>query len=139
MPHRNGVRVMTAQGEVRLLPIGYLTAALRRTRWTVLYWERMKLLPPTPFVMNPDYHRAKRRLFPEDYLLELARITKRYPSARLEREQWRSFQEDVYDAYNRHVMPLLGGCYPPVEIEVDSGQGAGSGHANETVSSTTST
>ena len=106
-----------------MLPIGYLTAALRRTRGTVLCWERMKLLPPPPFLMNPHRHRAKRRLYPENYLLELARIAKRYPGARLEREQWRSFQEDVYDAYNRHVMPLFGGCYPPLEIEVTRDRG----------------
>ena len=69
---------MTAQGEVRLLPIAYLTAALRRTRGTALHWERIKLLPPTPFVMNPHYHRAKRRLFPEEYVMELARIVDRH-------------------------------------------------------------
>ena len=115
---------MTEQGEVRLLPIGYMVAALRRTRCTVLLWERMKLLPPTPFVMNPQYHRAKRRLFPESYVRELERITERhYPSARLERESWRPFQELVYGAYNDHVMPLLGGVTPPVEIEV-LGRGA---------------
>lgn len=129
---------MTAQGEVRLLPIGYLTAALRRTRGTVLCWERMKLLPPPPFLMNPHQHRAKRRLYPEDYVRELSRIRERhYPGARLEREQWRRFQEHVYDAYNRLVMPLLGGCYPPVEIEVDSRPVPGRTQGNDTVPATT--
>lgn len=103
---------MTAQGEVRLLPIGYLTAALRRTRGTVLCWERMKLLPPPPFLMNPHRHRAKRRLYPEPYVSELARIAKHYPGARLEREAWSGFQKDVYKAYNRHVKPLLVGVNP---------------------------
>jgi hypothetical protein len=105
----------------------------------VLYWERIKLLPPTPFVIYPDRYRAKRRLYPEDYVEELGRITKKhYPGARLERESWRGFQEQVYEAYNDLVMPLLGG-YPPVEIEVDSGQGPGRVQGNETVSSTTCT
>lgn len=117
---------MTEQGEARLLPIAYIATALGRTRWTVLYWERIKLLPPTPFVIYPDRHRAKRRLYPEDYVEELGRITKKhYPGARLERESWRGFQEQVYEVYNDLVMPLLGG-YPPVEIEVDSGPGPGS-------------
>jgi hypothetical protein len=115
---------MTVQGEVRLLPISYIATSLRRTRGTVLYWERIKLLPSTPFVIYPDRHRAKRRLYPEDYVLELARIMDRsYPGGRLERESWRGFQEQVYEAYNDLVVPLLGGCYPPVEIELDSGQG----------------
>ena len=88
-----------------------------------MYWERIKLLPPTPFVLYPDRHRAKRRLYPEDYVTQLARIMDRhYPGGRLERDKWRGFQERVYELYNEVVMPLLGG-YPPVEIELDSGPG----------------
>ena len=118
---------MTAwQGRSPITPIGYIATSLRRTRGTALLWKKIKLLPPTPFATNPDRHRAKRRLYPEPYVSELARITERhYRGARLEREHWRSFQEDVYAAYNRLVMPLLGDCFPPVEIELDSGQGAG--------------
>lgn len=127
MPHRHlrnhhhGIWVTAPNGtEVRLLTVGYVAAALGRSRWTLLEWERLGLLPKTAFVMNPRRHRAKRRLYPEDYLLELARITERYyPAARLDRKQWRSFQGDVYKAYNRHVMPLLVGLTPPVEIELD--------------------
>jgi len=121
-----------------LLPIGYIATALHRSRWTVLHWERMKLLPPTPYVMNPHYHRAKRRLFPEEYVLKLGQIMdQHYPGGRLEQASWRGFQERVYELYNEVVMPLLNG-YPPVEIELDSGQGPGSAQGNETVSSTTS-
>ena len=72
-------------------------------------------------------------------MLELGRIMdQHYPGGRLERASWRGFQEHVYDAYNCLVMPLLGGCYPPVEIELDSGQGPGRTQGNETVSATTS-
>ena len=89
--------------------------------------------------MNPHYHRAKRRLFHEEYVLELGRIMEQhYPGGRLERESWRGFQERVYELYNEVVMPLLGG-YPPVEIELDSGPGPGRTQGTEPVSSTTST
>jgi hypothetical protein len=105
-------------------PLVTFAAALRRTRWTVLRWERMKLLPPAPFVMNPHQHRGKRRLYPDDYVKELGRFTaKHYPGPRLERESWVRCQEQVYEVYNRLVMPHLGGCYSPVQIEVDAGQG----------------
>ncbi len=142
MPHhlrnqRRPIRIITNSGEeVRLLGIGYVVAALRRTRWTVLYWERLRLLPPVPFVMNPERHRAKRRLYPEPYVLELARITEHYPGARLEREAWSGFQKDVYKAYNRHVMPLLAGLTPPVEIELD--RAPWDEHQDQVLSSTAS-
>lgn len=128
--HHHGIRVTTEQGEVRLLTIGHLAAALGRTRLTILKWERMKLLPPTPFVMNPDRHPAKRRLFPDDYVRELGRITtKHYPAGRLERNSWRGFQERVYDAYNDLVMPFLGpGVIPPVEIVITHDRGLGQGN-----------
>lgn len=89
----------------------------------MLHWHRMRLLPPAPFVMNPMQHRAKRRLYPEDYVIELGRIRARYPGARLERESWKAFQKDAHEAYNRLVVPLLGGVIP-VEVEV-LGRGAG--------------
>ena len=124
--HHHGIWVTAPNGtEVRLLTVGYVAAALGRSRWTLLEWERLGLLPKAAFVMNPRRHRAKRRLYTEEYVLELSRIMKRYPGARLERDSWRRFQKDVYDAYNRLTMPLLRGCYPPVEIELDLGQGAG--------------
>jgi hypothetical protein len=136
--HHHGIRVMTDYGEVRLLTIGYLAVALGRTRGTILKWERMKLLPPVPYVINPLQHRGKRRLYPEDYVRELGRITaKHYPGHRLERESWRGFQNHVYAAYNDLVMPHLGGVNPPMEIEVDAGQEAGLTPGNEGLSTTT--
>jgi hypothetical protein len=118
--HHHGIWVMAPNGnDVRLLTIGYLSAALRRSRWTILQWEKLGLLPPPAFVMNPRRHRAKRRLYPHDYIEELGRVTaNHYPAARLERESRAALQRDVYDAYNRLVMPLLGGVTPPVEIEM---------------------
>jgi hypothetical protein len=127
--HRHGLRITTPQGEIRMFTISYMAASLHRTRWTVLHWERIGLLPPAPFVINPKCSRTRRRLYPEHYVEELARImTKHYPSLRLERESWRGFQEHVYDAYNRLVMPLLGGVKPPgvIELTRDRGQGNGS-------------
>lgn len=41
-----------------------------------------------------------------------------YPSARLERDSWRPFQQEAFGAFERHVVPLLGGLEPPVEIEL---------------------
>ena len=118
--HHHGIWVTAPNGtEVRLLTVGYVAAALGRSRWTLLEWERLGLLPKAPFVMNPRRHRAKRRLYTEEYVLELARIMERYyPAARLDRKQWRRFQQDVHQIYDRLVMPLLGGVNPPVEIEV---------------------
>ena len=79
----------------------------------------MKLLPPTPFVMNPHQYRAKRRLYPEPFIRELSRITDRHFSGpRLDQEKWPSFQRQVFDAYEQLVIPHLGGVDPPVEIEV---------------------
>ncbi len=67
--------------------------------------------------------------------MELARIMERYyPAARLDRKQWRRFQQDVHQIYDRLVMPLLGGVNPPVEIEVLGAGTWGHGtcqHANQ--------
>jgi hypothetical protein len=48
----------------------------------------------------------------------VSEITNRhYPGPRLERESWPSFQKEVFDAYRRHVLPLVGdGVTPPVEV-----------------------
>lgn len=117
--HRHGIVVMTQQGEVRLLPIGYVAAALCRTRGSVLHYESIGLLPRAPFVINADKPNIRRWLYPEDYVNELGRITARHYPGRLERQSWEPFQKHMFDAYKRLVMPLLSaGVSPPVEIEL---------------------
>lgn len=124
--YRHAVRVKTDQGDIRMFTISYVAAALHRTRWTVIHWEQIGLLPPVPFVINPNCSRTKRRLYPEQYVEELARITtKYYPSPRLERESWREFQAQAYRAFNDFVVPLLGGVTPPGLIELTPKRGQG--------------
>jgi hypothetical protein len=69
--------------------------------------------------MNPHRYRAKRRLYVEDYVFELARIKENYyPGYRLDCTSWASFQSESHEVYYSVVMPLLDGVIPPVEIEV---------------------
>lgn len=116
--HRHAIRIETKSGELRLLTIGYVAVAVHRTRWTVLHWEQLGLLPPAPFVMMLENSRLKRRLYPETFVGALAAITEAdYLAPRMEREEWGEFQMRVLHAYACHVTPLLEGVIPPIEIE----------------------
>jgi hypothetical protein len=115
---RHALHVTGGTGDYDLLTIGYLARAVGRTPWTILYWQRIGLLPPAPFVINANKVNIRRRLYPARYVAELARLmNKHYPSPRLERVYWSSFKKETSDAYRRHVQPLIGdGVMPPVEI-----------------------
>ena len=123
---RHRIHVVTESGDCDLLTIGHLAAALRRSRWTVLYWERLGLLPGAPFVMNAERSMTKRRLYPAHYVRALAEVMERhYSGPRLEHEVWASFQRDVHSIYDRIVVPLLGGVTPPIQIELVGREGPG--------------
>ena len=93
-----------------LLTIGHVAHALGRTTWTVRYWTRLGLLPEPAFHLNPGNPRARRTLYPGPYVLALADIADRgYVGPRLDRDQWRRFQLDVWAAYQETVLPLTGG------------------------------
>ena len=117
--HRRPIRITTEAGDVQLLTIGHVAAAVGRTPWTIKHWHRLELLPPAPFVINAQRQNLRRRLYPEPFVRELARITaRRYSGPRLDYNQWRSFQIEARAAYDRIVVPLTGGVMPPVEIEL---------------------
>ena len=90
----------------RLLTVGYLAAALHRTTWTIHYWERIGLLPPPPFVINPERLRTKRHLYPEAFISAITEMAGHYPGRRLEREEWRRFQLEA----NRRIHEQLVHC-----------------------------
>jgi hypothetical protein len=118
--HRHAIRIFTTeQGEVRLLTISYVAAALGRTRWTIRHWQRLGLLPPSAFVINRDNKSSRRWLYPEPFVHELALIMQMYPGPRIEQTAWPGFRKRTFEAYHKHVDPLLGGCVIPVEIELD--------------------
>ena len=62
-------------------------------------WEQIGLLPPVPFVINPNCSRTKRRLYPEHYLEELGRIIDpvlpRCPARLLREDCWKPFQTNT--------------------------------------------
>ena len=55
---------------VRLFGIGYVCNALRRQRWCVLNFERLDLIPKTPWRTS----RSNRRLYPEAFVERLEEI-----------------------------------------------------------------
>jgi hypothetical protein len=111
--------------KVTLLTIGHLAHALGRTNWTVHYWEGLGLLPPAPFVINPEDLRTRRRLYPEPYVDALAEIARRLGiGGRMNRGLWMSFYQDARVAYEVTVLPLIHGVVPPVVITVDQMTGA---------------
>ena len=106
--------------EVSLLTVGHLAHALGRTIWTVHYWESLGLLPPAPFVINPDLPGTRRHLWPEPYVDALAAVADRLGiGGRMNRRLWMSFYQETRAAYEVTVLPLLHGVVPPVVITVD--------------------
>jgi hypothetical protein len=110
---------MTEDGEVRLLTVSYIASALGRTRWTIRHWQQLGLLPPPPFVINRENKSSRRWLYPEPFVEELATIMQTYPGPRIDQDAWPDFRKRAFEAYHKHVDPLLGGCVIPVEIETD--------------------
>ena len=108
--------------------VGYLAKALRKTVWTVSYWERIKLLPAPGVVWYQGVPFTRRRLYPGPYLDALTEIAEQtYGDGKLLREDWRRFQLDVWEAYQQHVVPLTGGvtfdCTDQIPMD-RSGQGS---------------
>jgi hypothetical protein len=94
--------------KIEVVSIGYVARALGRTTWTVKSWQRIGLLPNAPWLLDPEISNLRRRLFPVTFVEALAVIAKRnHLGRRLDRSQWRRFQLDVFDAYDRTVVPLL--------------------------------
>jgi hypothetical protein len=94
--------------ECPMLTIGYVALALRRTTWTIKYWQRIGLLPRDAFVLNPNSQSARRRLFPEQYVQRLDAIGRQYLGPRMDRDQWATFRRLAFEAFEETVAPLLG-------------------------------
>lgn len=93
----------------KMLTIGHLANAVGRTTWTVRYWTKCGLVPPTPFYWDPSENRARFRLYPQPFVESLETIAaKGYLGRRLDRQDWARFRDDVLRAYNDTVTPLLG-------------------------------
>ena len=87
---------------------GWVAHIMGRTPWTIRWWQRRGLFPQPPFIMNPDHPQTKRGLWPEDFLDALVEIAGRgYLKERLDYYEWRRFHNDVLDAYETTVRPLL--------------------------------
>ncbi len=92
-----------------LLTVGYVAHALRRTVWTVKYWERIGLFPAAPFISNGDVPSTRLRLYPRQFVDALEEIVARgYLGKRLDRDDWRRFRHEVFAAYEETVTPLTG-------------------------------
>lgn len=93
---------------VKLVAVGYLAHATKRTCWTVRYWQRLGLLPPPPFALRRDDPQRRRWLYPTEFVDAVAQIVKEMEiGPRLERSMWPSFQSAVSRAYETTVLPLL--------------------------------
>jgi hypothetical protein len=107
---RSPIKTEIAGRPCTLLTIGHLAQALGRTTWTVRHWTRIGLLPQAPFDMWPDDPRRRRRLYPQPFVLALAEIAAMgYMGPRLDRNQWRRFQLEVWEAFAATVVPLADG------------------------------
>jgi hypothetical protein len=68
----------------------------------------MRLLPKTPFAINPGPRSAKRALYPEPYVKALKAIADQdYVGVRLDYVNWQRFHDEVRLAYSETVVPLL--------------------------------
>lgn len=113
----------------KFFTVGHVARALRRSVWTVSYWERIKLLPEPAVVWFQGVPFTRRRLYLDRFIDALSEISRKpYMSGHLLREDWRQFQLDVWAAYQEHVVPLNGGvvfdCTDQVRAN-RSGQGSG--------------
>ena len=108
--------------------VGYLARALRRSVWTVGFWERVKLLPEPSAVWYQGDPYTRRRLYIADYVDALEEIASQtYGNGRLLREDWQDFQAATWSAFNEHVVPITGGVLFDAtdQIPMDrSGQGS---------------
>jgi hypothetical protein len=79
------------------------------------------LLPPAPFVINPDVLGTRRWLWPEPYLDSVFEISNRLQiGRRLDRDLWGRFYAEVNRAYGETVVPHLPpGVVTTVEIQID--------------------
>jgi hypothetical protein len=92
---------------VELLTVGYVARVLDRTVWTIRHWQKIGLFPKAPFMINPDDYRGRRSLYPASFVLALQKIGDRgYLGGRLNRDRWRLFHDQVWDAYEQTVAPL---------------------------------
>jgi hypothetical protein len=104
---------------VTLVSTGVVAHVLGRTRWCVDNWIQIGLLPRPPFLTNPHDDRIKRRLYPAAFVERLAVIANQI-GPRLPRSEWQVFHNQVVDAYNEVVGPLIRpGITLPLEIVVD--------------------
>jgi hypothetical protein len=96
-------------GEIRTLcTIGKVASALDRSSWTIRHWQHLGLFPETPFFLNPEIPRTRRRLFPETFVKSLAEIGGQgFVGQRLDRKDWDRFHHEVLAAYKETVTPLI--------------------------------
>ncbi len=105
---RHPITISIKGKPVKLVTVGHLAAALRRTNWTIDNWIRIGLLPEPPFLLRPEVPRMRRRLYPEAFVTLLSDIADRdYYGPRLDRANWLRFNEEVAKAYQRAVEPLF--------------------------------
>lgn len=99
-----------------LMTVGHVAVALRRSTWTIRNWQKLGLLPPTPFFIHAEIPNLRRRLFPREFVEALSTIAdKGLPGRRLYRADWMRFHADVLVAYEATVLPLLDGVVPEQE------------------------
>jgi hypothetical protein len=92
----------------KLVTTGYVAAAVGRSPWTVRHWQQIGLLPRAPFILQPKDPRARRHLYPADFVNRLPQIIEDGGwQDRLERDHWRRFHREVFDAYDEVMRPLL--------------------------------
>jgi hypothetical protein len=90
-----------------LMTVGHVAAAPGRSSWTVRHWQRLGLLPPTPFFIHAEIPNLRRLLFPREFVEVLSTIADEgLLGRRLNRDDWTRFHRDVLVAYEATVLPL---------------------------------
>jgi len=112
VPHIKGlhkaIQVEINGQPIKLLTVGYVAHALRRTPWTIHHWEQLDLFPKAPFYLHPNDARTRRRLYPQPFVDRLNDIyAVGYLGQRLDWYSWKRFYLDVRDAYEETIVPLL--------------------------------
>jgi len=90
------------------LTVGHCAKAVGRTTATIKNWERLGVFPRPHVWLYPNRMSARRRLYPQAFVESLSRIAASgHVGVRMERHVWHEFHDEVWEAYNRAVEPII--------------------------------
>ena len=105
---RKPIEAVIGDQIVKLYTLGFITNICGRSRRTLLRYIDSGVMAPAPFVLNPGSYEARRRLWPEAFLLRLEEIVQRgYVGQRMNAAELHRFHRDVFMADQETIAPLL--------------------------------